>query len=253
MERRRRSDVFVQGDREARNIATTLGRDVRATRRRRHWTQAQLADKVGLEQSRISEIERGLATGTPLIVWVRLGMILGRPLGMAFARDLVPQPSDAGHLDAQEAVLRITARTSRSGRFELATKPADPLRSADLALRDDVSRELDLLEIWNRFDDVGAGARSTDRKVAEAQQLAIAIGNGRPYRVAWCWVLVDNATNRALVARYPAVLRARCPGSSPAWVRALTDGTPAPRRPGLVWIDPKTGRLSAVRLRSADR
>lgn len=239
----------MQGDREARNIATTLGREVRTSRRRLRWTQRELGQRVGLEQSRISEIERGFATGTPLIVWVRLGMVLGRPVGMAFARDLRPQPNDAGHLDAQEALLRICARTTRTGRFELATRPADPLRSADLALRDDVARELSILEIWNRFDDVGGGARSTDRKVAEAERLAIAIGHGRPYRVAWCWVLVDNAANRALVARYPAVLRARCPGSSSGWVRALIDGTPAPRRPGLVWIDPRTGRLSAVRLR----
>jgi hypothetical protein len=172
---------------------------------------------------------------------------------MAFARDLTPRPSDAGHLDAQERLLRIAAKTTRTGRFELATRPADSLRSADLSLRDDIARELCLLEIWNRFDDLGAGARSTDRKVAEAEQLAIALGHGRPYRVAWCWVLVDNAANRALVARYPAILRARCPGSSVAWVRALVDGTPAPRQPGLMWIDPKSGRLYPVRLGSADQ
>src|SRR6476646_574861 len=105
MERRRRSDALVQGDREARNIAITLGREVRATRRGRRWTQRELAERVGLEQSRVSEIERGLATGTPLIVWVRIGMVLGRPVGMAFARDLTPQPNDAGHLDAQEMLL----------------------------------------------------------------------------------------------------------------------------------------------------
>ena len=95
----------MQGDREARNIATTLGREVRTSRRRLRWTQRELGQRVGLEQSRISEIERGFATGTPLIVWVRLGMVLGRPVGMAFARDLRPQPNDAGHLDAQEALL----------------------------------------------------------------------------------------------------------------------------------------------------
>ena len=136
----------MQGDREARNIATTLGREVRTSRRRLRWTQRELGQRVGLEQSRISEIERGFATGTPLIVWVRLGMVLGRPVGMAFARDLRPQPNDAGHLDAQEALLRICARTTRTGRFELATRPADPLRSAGLALRDDVARELSILE-----------------------------------------------------------------------------------------------------------
>ena len=82
MERRRRTINEIEGDREARSIAIGLGRVVRETRRRRRLTQSALAGAVGLRRSRISEIERGLAAGTPLIVWVRLGMVLGRR-GMA--------------------------------------------------------------------------------------------------------------------------------------------------------------------------
>ena len=36
-----------------------IGRDVRALRRERAWTQGELAEKLGLSQSRLSEIESG--------------------------------------------------------------------------------------------------------------------------------------------------------------------------------------------------
>jgi hypothetical protein len=125
--------------------------------------------------------------------------------------------------------------------------------STDIGARDDIERVLLLLEIWNRFDDVGRGARSTDRKVADAEALAIAIGHGRPYRVASCWLLIDSAANRALLARYTTVLRTRFPGSSRAWVSALIHGTPIPTQPGIAWLDVRGGRIVPVRWPVADR
>ncbi|HET7726151.1 MAG TPA: hypothetical protein VFK54_02385 [Candidatus Limnocylindrales bacterium] len=96
---------------------------------------------------------------------------------------------------------------------------------------------------------LGGAIRSTDRKRAEADGLAVAIGRDRPYRVATCWLLVDTAANRALVARYPGVLRARFPGSSRRWVDAITDGTAPPWDPGIAWIDPRSRRLVPARWR----
>jgi DNA-binding XRE family transcriptional regulator len=252
MERRRRSANEVEGDREARSIALALGRVVRDARRRRRLTQAQLGAAVGLRRSRISEIEGGLATGTPLVVWVRLGMVLQRPLAMAFSRDLEPAlPADAGHLAGQELVLRMARRTGRLGQVELPTRPDDPALSVDVCLHDDTNRTLILNEIWNRFDDFGQAARSTDRKIAESHALAVGLGDERPYRAAACWLLVDSGPNRALVARYPEVLAARFPGSSRAWVQALTEGGPVPNEPGLAWIDLRANRLVPMRRRTA--
>ena len=55
--------------------------------------------------------------------------------------------------------------------------------------------------------------RSTDRKTAEAAALASVIGGDNPYRVASCWLLVDNARNRQmLAARYPEVFAVALPG-----------------------------------------
>ena len=247
MERRRRSEHMIAGDREARSIAGTLGREVRVSRRKRGIRQVDLAAAVGLRQSRISAIERGVATGTPLVVWTRIGAALNRPLAVAFSRDLDSQLADAGHLDAQECLLRMARATGRSATFELPTRPESPLYSVDACIRDDANRTLILNEIWNRFGDMGRAVRSTDRKVAEAETLAAAIGGDNPYRVAWCWLLVDSAANRALVGRYPEILTTRFPGSSFRWVRALSAGGPVPAQPGIAWFDVRAGRLVALR------
>ena len=249
----RRSISLVEGDLESRNLARTIGREVRTTRRRRRMTQAQLGDRVGLSRSRISEIERGEGRTATLETWVRLGIVLGRPLGMSFARDLVPQPSDSGHLEAQELVLRHALASGRGRTFEMPTRASPTAPSVDVALRDDRERALVLAEIWNRVDDLGRGARTTDRKLVEAEAVAIAIGHGRPYRVVGCWLLVDTAANRALVSRFSEVLRVRFPGSSRAWVAAFTGGGPVPERPGLAWVDLRGDRLVPMRLPSTRR
>jgi hypothetical protein len=88
--------------------------------------------------------------------------------------------------------------------------------------------------------------RDSDRKDAEAATHA---GFADPrYRVATCWLLVDTGANRALVKRYPEVLRARFTGSSAAWARALDQGHEPPIAPGVCWIDPRAGRITALRL-----
>jgi transcriptional regulator with XRE-family HTH domain len=247
MERRRRTRLELEGDRETRSIALSLGRIVRDARRRVRWSQEQLGVKVGLKRTRIGEIERGEATGTPLIVWVRLGIVLRRPLAVSYSRDTEAPLSDAGHLDGQELVLRLSRATGRTGTFELPTQPDSPSRSVDACVRDDDERTLILHEIWNRFDDFGRAVRSTDRKVSEAAALAALVGGDVPYRVASCWLLVDNAANRAMIARYPEVFAARFPGSSLKWVEALTEGGPVPNESGIAWLDLRAGRLVSMR------
>ena len=251
MQRCRRTQFDMEGDREARSLALSLGRTVREARRRRRWSQEQLATRVGLKRTRIGDIERGEAPGTPLVVWVRLGIALRRPIAVSFSRDLDQGPADGGHLDAQEVVLRLARATGRMATFELPTRPDSPSLSVDVCIRDDANRTLILNEIWNRFDDMGKATRSADRKVAEAATLAAVIGGDRPYRVAACWLLVDNAANRAIARRYPEILTVRFPGSSLAWVRALTDGGPVPSEPAIAWLDVPASRLVPLRRASS--
>jgi len=256
MGRSRRSHLAIEASVEASRLAAVLGRELRAGRRRRHLTQAACGARVGLGQPRISEIELGRGQTASLGTWVMLGLAVGRPLAVSLTRALGEEeyPADAGHLEIQEFLLTLPPFRAAVRRVELPTRPIDPSRSIDVAVIDDRRRVILVIEAWNRFGDLGAAIRATNRKVAEAQGLvAVREGEtGTSYRVAACWVVRATAANRALVRRYPAVLRAALPASSRRWASALTAGAEPPLEPGLVWFDAGRGSVIPMRLGSRD-
>jgi transcriptional regulator with XRE-family HTH domain len=211
--------------------------------KRRRFTQAQLAVKVGLSQSCISDAELGDGGSLSIAAWQRMALVLGIPLRVELGRDPLQLPEDAGHLDIQELVLRLGREIGCARTFELATRPEDPTRSTDVGLTDDTHRRLLQIECVNTFGKINAAIRSSDRKRAEAEQLAVAIGHGTHYTVHTCWVIRSTRRNRALLARYPELFSTRFPGSSRQWIAALTKGAPPPERPGLVWCDMNAARL----------
>ncbi len=247
------TSVKTESATETMRIAATLGGEARATRRRRRRTQAQTAETAGISRARYAEIERGQGDTAPLDLWVRIGLAIDRPLAVSFSRDIEPvEPADAGHLAAQELVLRLVTASGRlrQASFEAPTRPADPSRSADILIRDDARLTITIAEIWNRLGDIGSAARATSRKVVDAESMAVVAGGDRgAYRVAVGWLLVDTAANRRLVSRYPAILRARFPGPSTGWVHALADGADPPTEPAIAWVDLHAGRLVPIRLR----
>ena len=186
-------------------------------------------------------MERGLGRSLSVDVWQRAFAALDRVLVIEGSRDPLEEPADAGHLGIQELVLRLSRGAGIRGTFELPGRAG--AGSTDVGLRHDAYRVLELIECWNVIGDIGAGARSTSRKVADAEMAAIAIGRDRPYRVASCWVVRATRRNRELLARYPEVFARRFPGSSARWVAALTTGAVPPIEPGLVWCDVACTRL----------
>ncbi len=241
---RRRSRLLVEAHSDAAAIAARLGEQASTSRRNRGLTQKELGAQVGLDRSRISQLERGLGAGASLAAWVAVGRALDRPLRADLARDQQAAPADAGHLAVQELLLRLARAAGRTRFVELATRPSDPARCSDVVARDDRARVIILQEAWNSIGDVGAGLRSSARKIADTEVASIlAGGDDGPYRVASCWVVRATARNRTLVARYPEVFGTAFPGSSAAWVRALTTPTAPPQEPGLVWCDVAATRL----------
>lgn len=243
--RRRPSDSEREAARLTHGVVSALARTMRAGRARLSLTQAQLGARVGVHQTWISRIELGRGGPVPLELWIALGVALGRPLAISFTKPLgeTREPADAGHLAMQERLLELARATGRSVTFELPSRPADPRHSIDVCARDPGQRILLIEEAWNTFGDLGAAIRSTNRKTAEATDLAAIIDDGPPYRVATVWVLRASAANRALVGRYLQIFRAAFPGSSRAWVQSLTTDAAPPREPGLVWLDPVSGRI----------
>lgn len=247
MRRLKRPPAVTTGPREAQAIAANLGRDAKVTRRRRRLTQSDLGRLVGLGQSEISHLERGHGARTSIETWIAIGIALRRPISVGFSRDVVdPLPLDAGHLAAQELTLRLATRAGWEGRFEAPSDSSAPRHSTDIELAD-ASGRLVLVEIWNRLDDLGAAVRSSDRKIAD-----LVARRGPAARVQACWLLVETGANHGLVRRYPAILQARFGGSSAGWVDAITAGADSPARPGIAWIDVRSGRLRSIRLRAAE-
>ena len=150
----------------------------------------------------------------------------------------------------QERVLRLGRAAGYRGLVELPTRPAEPWRSIDVALVDDALRRLLVVECWNSIGDIGAAARTSSRKQAEAEDLATARWGERPHAVGLVWIVRATARNRALVARYPEVFAARFPGSSAAWVHTLETGAEPPAQPGLVWMTVDATRIYPWRRRS---
>jgi len=217
------------------------------TRLRRGWTQADLADRASLGRQVIGRAERGVGP-IDLETLERISISLDVPLVLDFGRDRTRELSDAGHLAMQELVLQLGRTAGLEPRFELATKPAEPWRSSDVALANERKRVLIGVECWNEIGDVGASSRSSTRKQAELEGLAAARW-GPDGRARHVWVVRATARNRDLVARYPEVFAARFPGASRSWIEALTAGAEPPEEPGLVWCDVGTTRLYEWRQR----
>jgi transcriptional regulator with XRE-family HTH domain len=230
-----------------------LGERVRLARKRRGWSQRELAELVDLTPSRVGQLELGRGVGASLEVWHALGEALDVQFAAGFRRDAIEDTADAGHLRMQELILRLGRETRRQRALVLPTRPLDPALSTDVCLADDRLRVLFQLECWNTFGSINASVRSTRRKIADAQALAVAIGaEGGAYRVAACWIVRDTRRNREIVGRYPEVFAATFTGSSARWLQALTTAeVRPPNELGLVWCDLNATRLFPRRYQAA--
>ena len=248
MSRIKRPDAAISGSSIARSAAIKAGAEVRLARRRRRLTQAALARSVGIGRARLAEIEAGKGGGAPLESWFSIAQALGRYLRFEFAHDPLTELVDAGHLALQELVIRVAKAAGWEVQFEAQSRASDSNRSIDVRLIDRANRRVVIVECWNTFGNLGESARSSNGKIRDEAQHAVAIaGDGEPFSVSLVWVIRDTTRNRELVARYPGVFESRLPGSSARWVEAITRRSQPPAEPGFIWCDTSATRLYARR------
>ncbi|WP_314951951.1 helix-turn-helix transcriptional regulator [Bradyrhizobium lupini] len=88
VERIERADTSLAAEKELSSAAMRAGELVRAMRKDARLSQSQLADKLGISQARISEIESGVGTQGP--TWdlmERISVACGKTLGVAASSD----------------------------------------------------------------------------------------------------------------------------------------------------------------------
>jgi transcriptional regulator with XRE-family HTH domain len=251
--RSRRTPTQVAADRRADEVATYLGRALRDARRTSRKTQAEVASIAGVSRSLISEMERGHGAAVSLTVWTRVARAadsdLRAYLEHATATD---RPRDAVHLRAQELIVRTAARGGWRAQPERAIDLGPGrTRFGDVVLTR--ATDLALVEVFDWLEDVGDAFRSWDRRLATVESRAIALAppgiDATSLRISGLWVLRATRTNRRLVADHRALFQARFPGSSAAWLGALTDpARPIPQTPALLWITVAGDRLFPARL-----
>jgi hypothetical protein len=200
-------------------------------------------------------MERGLGQAASLETWASVAAAVDLQL-VAFLEDVpgADRPRDYEHLKRQQLVIE----TATAGGWRAAPElPIDPAltrsRAVDVYLERPIRHEAVVVEIWDFFDDVGAAIRGLDGKVtvmARRHTVAEASAGGPKWRVRGLFVVRGTRRNRALVREFAAIFRTRFPGSSDAWMAALTDADrPLPSADALVWTDVAGARLMAARLR----
>ncbi len=228
-----------------------LGVGLREARRTANRTQAEVGDTAGVSQSLVSSLERGRGAGATIETWACLAAAVGEQfVGFLERAPGAERPRDIEHLRRQSALIELASTGGWSAIPELAIDPGLTRgRSIDVALVRRVSLEAVVVEVWDWFDDVGAGLRGLD---AKSNALAGRLASGSPdpgaWRVRGLYVVRGTRRNRRLVDELRPLFAARFPESSISWLRALAEPTHAmPASDGLLWTD-SSGVLAASRL-----
>jgi transcriptional regulator with XRE-family HTH domain len=243
------------GRARATTVATRLGIALRDARNAAALSQSEVADRAGVSQPFVSHLERGFGTNASIESWSLVCAAVGEQfVGFLERAPGADRPRDLEHLRRQSALIGIAESGGWSALPELALDPgAQHSRSVDVALIRQGTQEAVVAEIWDWFDDVGAGLRGLDGKVAAlAARLSPVPTSGPDPR--WCvgglFIVRDTRRNRALVDELRPLFASRFDGSSVAWLAALT--TPdvrVPVRDGLLWSSRDGTRFRARRLR----
>ena len=236
------------------NLATRLGVGLREARRTAGLDAARACGAAALSRSHASaRSSAGTERGASIETWACLAAAVGEQL-VAFLEHApgADRPRDIEHLRRQSALDRDRRRRGLVRAPRARDRPGvGPVALASTSRSSAARpREAVVVEVWDWFDDVGAGLRGLDAKVGVlATRLASqSSGRAEPGGSAACTSCAapdgTGASSTSSARSSPPVSRVRrWPGSG-----RLRDAVRAmPAADGLLWSD-ASGSLTAGRL-----
>ena len=242
---RRAGAARLDGRRRSATLSRRIGLGLRDARRALRLTQQEASDRAGIAQASWSRIERGAAPTASLETLASCAAAVGVQLAtFVEARPGADLPRDLEHLRRQQLVVAVAAAGGWAARPEAPVdQDSRRSRSIDVHLSRRHDREQVVVEIEDLVTDGGAVFRNLADKVAAVRRTG-----GAEADVRGVLVLRATARNRATLASFPDLFRARFPASSSDWLRSLIDpAAPLPAGDGLLWSSSRGDRLSVVR------
>jgi transcriptional regulator with XRE-family HTH domain len=225
-----------------------FGLSLRALRRRRGWTQTQLAAAAGISQTAISRIERGRGDRLTVRTLAHVLATLGARISvrvLSHGEDL-DRLLDAGHAEIVERVTRLLRRRGWEVAPEVTFSVYGERGSIDVLATHPSTGALLVVEVKSAVPDVQATLAGIDRKARLA--LGIARERGWPARSISRWlVLPGDKTSRRRVERHAATFSAALPGRTVEMRRWST--APEGAMAGVMFVSPGTHATARHRTR----
>jgi transcriptional regulator with XRE-family HTH domain len=180
---------------------------MRALRRRRGWTQQQLADRVGISRSAISRIERGNGDTLTVRLLTRAAGALGARVSMRvlWQGEELDRLLDREHAALVEWLVRTLAAAAWTVEPEVTFRIGPERGSIDVLARHSATGHLLVVEVKSVVPDIQALLAGIDRKARVAPVVARERG-WTARAVSRLLVLPNDRTARRRLAAHRATM-----------------------------------------------
>jgi transcriptional regulator with XRE-family HTH domain len=225
-----------------------FGLGVRALRRRKGWTQQELADRCGLSQAAVSRIERGEGDTLTVQTLERVSTALGARLRLV----LICHGEDLDRLLDHDhaAIIEHVVRLLRAHGGEVAPESTFSVYgergSIDILAFHPPTGSLLVIEVKSAIPDVQATLAGIDRKGRLAER--IARERGWRVRSVSRWLVVPgDSTTRRRVEQHAATFRAVLPAGTKELRRWAAE--PRGTASGILFVSISTQAVGRHRIR----
>jgi transcriptional regulator with XRE-family HTH domain len=232
-----------------------VGRAFREVRIHLGWRQQDVAERAGVSQRHVAEIENGRLEHVSLATLRKVGDTLDFRIGIdAWWRSgRIDHLLDRAHAALVEVIVRAFRDAGWDVRVEYTFNEYGERGSVDILAWHAPTRTLAITEVKTRIDDVQDTNASFGRKVRLIPGIVARVEGWKADAILKVLVLVDTRQNRDLIRRHEATFRSTWPERTVAMKRAVAAPIAGARQRGGIWFVPPTRLGPAARAGSRCR